>query len=221
MDYFRLAAETDKLNNENDYYIELASILWNLGSAYLTQKLYPLSAIYYFDECLTIKKDKLKQIGEPLNKVNAKLKQAQLLLEEKNEEKKIQEKKQQSQRQTKFLFTDEKPLDFIQSSKPPLISRDSPVVSHEQKQKKILQNYEKKLIKAQKSFTDLCKNMENNNDPLSYLDDILEWTLELQQLESASDKERILLLSDLDNFIEILEKQNEKYESPEINILQN
>ncbi len=78
VDYYNLVA-TDSV----EYYTGLASILYNLGSAYLAQRLYPLSAIFWLEECLAIKKDKLKQIGASLSRINDKLKMAQQLFDEK------------------------------------------------------------------------------------------------------------------------------------------
>ncbi len=90
LEYFlkqaQLASQSGLETDSIEYHTGLASILYNLGSTYLIQKLYPLSAIFCLEECRDIKIDKLKQTGPALYKVNNKLKLAQQLLAMKKRE---------------------------------------------------------------------------------------------------------------------------------------
>ncbi len=66
------------------YHTGRAALYYNLGSAYLAQRINLLSAISWLEESWAIKKNTLKQTDMSLDRVNAKLKQARYLFEEKS-----------------------------------------------------------------------------------------------------------------------------------------
>ncbi len=61
------------------YHTGRAALYYNLGSAYLAQKINLSSAISWLEESWAIKKNTLKQTGQSLDKINEKLKQARQL----------------------------------------------------------------------------------------------------------------------------------------------